>query len=260
MLNFKTYEHSNSDTWVIFVHGAGGSSSVWYKQIKDFSAKYNVLLLDLRGHGNSPKVGNENKHYTFKAITNEVIEVMDFIGIESAHFIGISLGTIIIRELVEMNPERVRTMVLGGAILHINFKGRFLMGFGNAFKKILPYMFLYRLFAFVMMPRKSHKKSRSLFVEQAKKLAQKEFIRWYNLTSSLTDLLKLHRSTNVSKPTLYLMGSEDHMFLDSIKKVVLKHSASCLQILQNSGHVVNIDQYQQFNDLSLAYIDQYEIQ
>jgi pimeloyl-ACP methyl ester carboxylesterase len=36
-----------------FVHGAGGSSSIWFKQIRDFQKQYNVLLLDLRGHGES---------------------------------------------------------------------------------------------------------------------------------------------------------------------------------------------------------------
>jgi pimeloyl-ACP methyl ester carboxylesterase len=36
-----------------FVHGAGGSSSIWFKQIRDFKKQYNVLLLDLHGHGDS---------------------------------------------------------------------------------------------------------------------------------------------------------------------------------------------------------------
>ncbi len=260
MLNYKSYESSTLKTWVVFIHGAGGSSSIWYKQVKDFSAKFNVLLIDLRGHGNSPKSGNENKHYSFKAITDEVLQVMDHKGIKHAHFIGISLGTIIIRELAEMEPGRVLTMILGGAILHINLKGRFLMGFGNAFKKLLPFMFLYKLFAFVMMPKKSHKSSRVLFIEQAKKLAQKEFIRWYKMTSSLSELLRLHRETIVTTPTLYLMGSEDHMFLDGVRKVVVKHSGACLQVIKNCGHVVNIDQYQQFNDISIAYIQNYEAQ
>ena len=36
--------------WVVFVHGAGGSSSIWYKQVRDFREHFNVLLIDLRGH------------------------------------------------------------------------------------------------------------------------------------------------------------------------------------------------------------------
>ena len=55
MINYITYKNENSNEWVTFVHGAGGSSSIWFKQIRDFKKQYNVLLLDLRGHGDSKK-------------------------------------------------------------------------------------------------------------------------------------------------------------------------------------------------------------
>jgi pimeloyl-ACP methyl ester carboxylesterase len=53
---------------VTFVHGAGGSSSIWFKQIRDFQKQYNVLLLDLRGHGESKtslKTAFKQKIYLF---------------------------------------------------------------------------------------------------------------------------------------------------------------------------------------------------
>ena len=53
MINYTIYENKDSKQWVTFVHGAGGSSSIWFKQIRDFQKHYNVLLLDLRGHGSS---------------------------------------------------------------------------------------------------------------------------------------------------------------------------------------------------------------
>jgi pimeloyl-ACP methyl ester carboxylesterase len=43
--------------------------------------------------------------------------VLDFLKIEKSHFVGISLGTILIRQLAEMYPHRVESMILGGAIL-----------------------------------------------------------------------------------------------------------------------------------------------
>ena len=53
MLHYSTHLHPSSKTWVTFVHGAGGSSSIWFKQLREFSKYFNVLLLDLRGHGKS---------------------------------------------------------------------------------------------------------------------------------------------------------------------------------------------------------------
>ena len=53
MLNHYIYKNPTAKKWVTFVHGAGGSSSIWFKQIRVFKNEYNVLVLDLRGHGNS---------------------------------------------------------------------------------------------------------------------------------------------------------------------------------------------------------------
>ena len=53
MINYSVYKNFESDQWVTFVHGAGGSSSIWYRQIKEFKKHFNVILLDLRGHGKS---------------------------------------------------------------------------------------------------------------------------------------------------------------------------------------------------------------
>lgn len=129
MLSYQIYPHSTSPTWVTFVHGAGGSSSIWYKQVRAYKREFNVLLLDLRGHGNSkPSLADSFKeNYTFDIITNDILEVLDFENIKKSHFVGISLGTILIRNLAEKNPERVESMVMGGAIMKMNIRSRFLM-------------------------------------------------------------------------------------------------------------------------------------
>jgi pimeloyl-ACP methyl ester carboxylesterase len=175
LINFTTYQNPASIEWVTFVHGAGGSSSIWFKQVREFQKHFNVLLLDLRGHGSS-KVPLKNviqQKYTFKAIADDIYEVLVHLQIEKSHFIGISLGSIVIRQLAEMYPERVQTMILGGAILKMNFRSQVLMKLGNTFKYVLPYLILYRFFAFVIMPKKNHKQSRLLFINEAKKVIPK---------------------------------------------------------------------------------------
>ncbi len=256
MLNYYTYLHENSKEWVTFVHGAGGSSSIWYKQLRDFKKNFNVLILDLRGHGNSkPSLKDTFKvKYTFESITQDIVEVVDFLKIKSSHFVGISLGTILIRNLAENRPDLVKSMIMGGAILKMNFRSQILMKLGNTFKSIVPYMLLYKLFAFIIMPKKNHKKSRLLFVNEAKKLYQKEFIRWFKLTSEINPLLRFFRAKDIEIPTLYIMGSEDHLFLPSIKKMVNKHFQSTLHIIENCGHVVNVEEPEIFNTKSIGFI------
>jgi len=257
MLHFKTYEHTDADApWVVFVHGAGGSSSIWFLQIKEFIRHFNVLLVDLRGHGKSKHIvaHKEDRHYNFEDITRDIIEVLDSLKIDKAHFVGISLGTILIRNMSEIAPERVSSMIMGGAIIRLNVRAKVLVTLGNMFKRVVPYMWLYSFFAWIIMPRERHKKSRLLFVNEAKKVAQKEFMRWFRLTYELTPLLRYFEEKDTGIPTLYLMGEEDHMFLPAVRLIITRHTNSWLEVIENSGHVCNVDQPREFNARAIAFL------
>lgn len=255
MLHYKLFTNANLDLpWVTFVHGAGGSSTIWFKQLKAFQAHYNLLLIDLRGHGLSKNIYSDWKKYSFEAVGNDIIEVLDHLQIKQTHFIGISLGTIIIRELAERFPERTISMVMGGAVTDLNLRCRFLMQVANLTKSFIPYMILYKFFAFIIMPKKNHVESRNLFVKEAKKLYQNEFKKWVAMFTQLKPIFNLFQTKEPSKPTLYVMGSEDYLFLPAVKKIVAAHKASTLAIIEQCGHVVNVEQPALFNELVLAHL------
>lgn len=256
MLYYKEFIHPDSREWVVFIHGAGGSSAVWYKQLKDFKKEFNLLLVDLRGHGKSADLPQAiwSDEYTFEAVTQDILEVLNHLKTPPAHFMGVSLGTIIARQLAELEPERVKSLVFAGAVTRLNVQSRVLVFLGNTFKRVIPYMWLYRLFALVILPRKQHAESRNLFIQEAQKLCQKEFIRWFKLTSDINPLLKYFKEKDLGIPTLYVMGDQDVMFLEPVKNLVKEHKKSILNILEKCGHVVNVEQPDQFNNLSLAFI------
>ncbi len=255
MLYHNTYELTTHSPWVTFIHGAGGSSAIWFKQIRYFSRHFNVLLLDLRGHGRSKELSLHNlKEYSFERVGNDIIEVLDYLKIKSTHFVGISLGTIIVREITERFPERTKSMIMGGAIMQLNLRGQILMRMGNSLKSIIPYLLLYRLLAHIVMPSEKNKESRSLFINEAKKLYQKEFKRWFGLAAQVNPLLRYFRIHDSGIPTLYIMGSEDYMFLPSISKLVKNHKSSKLFIVEDCGHVVNVEHPNTFNQTAVAFI------
>ncbi len=256
LLFHKTYNHPTSKEWVVFVHGAGGSSSIWFKQIKAYKQHFNLLFIDLRGHGKSPQLIKEliTNQYTFKSVTLDVLRVLDHLKIQSAHFVGMSLGTIIVRNLAELAAERVSSMVLGGAVTRLNTRSQILVKLGHMSKNFLPYMWLYRLFAYIVMPQRCQKESRHLFVREAKKLCQKEFKRWYTLTAEINPLMRYFRDRELPIPTLYLMGERDYMFIKPVKDMVALHEKSELCEIPNCGHVCNVEQPDEFNRVSIDFI------
>lgn len=256
LLFHTLYHHETSKNWVVFVHGAGGSSAIWFRQIRAYQKEHNVLLLDLRGHGkSSPLVGRfVTNNYSFDQVSKDIINVLDHNNIVKAHFVGISLGTILIRNIAELAPSRVISMTLGGAVTRFNTRSNTLVYLGNMFKHLLPYMWLYRLFAFIMMPKKRHQESRHIFVREAKRLCQKEFIRWFKLAMDVNPLMKYFKEKEINTPILYIMGQEDHMFLKPVKSMVKRHKNSILMAIENCGHVCNVEQAEIFNQHSLAFI------
>nr|MBS0038239.1 alpha/beta hydrolase [Saprospiraceae bacterium] len=257
VLYHKVYFKGNDLPWVVFIHGAGGSSAIWFKQIRNYKENFNVVLVDLRGHGRSANLFQEwknKKRYTFEEISKDIIDVLDYRGIEKAHFVGISLGTIIIRVLGELYPERVSSMVLGGAIIRFNTRSKLLLWFARMIKNIVPYMWIYRIYAWILLPKKRHSESRNLFIREAKKLYQKEFLRWIRITTNIHPIMRNFRERELPIPVLYLMGDEDYMFLPSVKALVENHSNALLKIIPNSGHVCNVDQPEEFNRHSIRFI------
>lgn len=257
MLHYTVYRNTKiKSPWITFIHGAGGSSSIWFKQIRYFSKFFNLLLIDLRGHGNSKSliINPFQPKYTFKVVTQDIIEVLDHEKITKSHFVGISLGTILIRKIAETSPERVISMILAGAIIKLNFRSRLMMYFGNWTKSFLPYMLIYKMFAWIVMPNSNHKESRLLFVREARKLYRKEFLRWYKLTAEIIPLLKIFRKIEVKIPTLYIMGAQDYLFLTPVRKLVSKHSYSKLIVLPECGHVVNVERSELFNKGMFSFI------
>lgn len=253
MLYHKAYRQPNSSEWIVLIHGAGGSSSTWFKQLRDYIQHFNVLLLDLRGHGKSEHLAVTGaKGYSFNEVSMDVIEVLDYLNIRSAHFVGISLGTVIIRTIGEIDHSRVKSMILGGAVTRLNLRSRFLVMATKLLKHYIPFIWLYSICAYILMPR--HKESRSIFIREAKRLAQAEFLRWFKLSTEVTPLLKYFHEKEIPVPTLYLMGDQDYMFLPAARKISNEHSHAHLHIIQESGHVCNVDQPEAFNKVSIDFV------
>ncbi len=255
-LYYKTYFNRDDAPWVTLIHGVGGSSIVWFKQIREFSRHFNVLVVDLRGHGRSRDLfaAYMGREYTFEDISMDVLKVLDLLNIKKSHFIGVSLGTILIRVIAEIDPERVQSMTLAGAITRLNIRSRFLVMVAKVFKPVIPFMWLYRLFARILMPNRRHRESRYLFIKEAQKIYRREINRWFKLLKDVNPLLQFHIEQNPEIPTLYLMGDEDHLFLRPVQTLVQDNKMAALVTINNSGHVCNVDQPAEFNKHAIHFV------
>lgn len=255
MIYHRKFIHQKSKTWVVFVHGAGGSNGVWFRQLKEFKKHFNVLLVDLRGHGKSKQATTTpDLDYSFDEIALDVIQIMDHLLIKKAHLVGISLGCIVIRAIDKLAPDRAESIILGGAIIQFNKTLKVLIGMAKILNSVLPYMWLYKLNALILMPMRKHRESRNIFIQEAIKLGEKEFAKWMKMTREIKSNLNEFLKREPSAPVLYLMGDGDHMFLPMVADLVKKQVNARLEIIKNSGHCCNLDQAGIFNEISIHFI------
>jgi len=255
MLSYKTFFGDSSREWVVFVHGAGGSSAVWFKQLRDFKERFNVLLVDLRGHGKSSEYHGDGSKYTVEAISQDIVDVLEYEGIDSAHFVGVSLGTILIRMIVDVAPGRVKSVIYAGAIAGFTVSARSLISVGQALQYIIPFKTLYATFAWIIMPGKHAQEARRVFIEEAKRVAPEEFRRWVFMIPQVSKKLKEWSSRIPECRSLYLMGGLDYMFLPPARLVVAREENSHLEVIENVGHVCNIERPSVFNRVAIAFLN-----
>ncbi|MBL0925280.1 MAG: alpha/beta fold hydrolase [Sphingomonadaceae bacterium] len=94
---------------VLLVPGLGGRGSFWASQIADFAACYRVMALDHRNCGRS--VGGKPT-VALTDLVEDIIAMMDALGIERLHFVGHSTGGAIGQHLALAYPDRLASLVL----------------------------------------------------------------------------------------------------------------------------------------------------
>ena len=87
-INYEFLKNASKNT-IIFSNSLGSDLSMWDPQVEYFKDHYQLICYDKRGHGKSSPIQGP---YTFDILENDVISIMDELGIDKAHFIGLSMG------------------------------------------------------------------------------------------------------------------------------------------------------------------------
>src|SRR5271170_6022143 len=92
-----------SGTAVVLIHGYTDNARDWVPMVPYLSKRFRLILVDIRGHGKSSK---PECCYTRLDFAYDIKLLMDALHLQSADFVGHSLGTIIIQTFAEYWPER----------------------------------------------------------------------------------------------------------------------------------------------------------
>ena len=94
---------------LLLIMGFGGDHLAWGFQFGAFAERYRVIAFDNRGAGQTEA---PDAPYTTRLMAEDARGLLDALGIDRAHVLGVSMGGMIAQELVLNHPERVRSLHL----------------------------------------------------------------------------------------------------------------------------------------------------
>lgn len=90
---------------VVLIHGVTSTLAFWYTKVMPaLSAEFRVIAYDLRGHGYSEMTEHG---YTSREMADDLLALVDHLGLERPLFVGHSFGGSIVSHLAVLHPDRV---------------------------------------------------------------------------------------------------------------------------------------------------------
>lgn len=254
MLHYETHFLGDHAEWIVFVHGAGGSIVTWKYQRDAFKPYFNLLLLDMRDHGRSKNLEPEYEAYNFDIVSEDILKVIDHLGIKKAHFMSLSLGSVVLQRIDAKRPELIDKMIMAGGVFKADLKIKLFVHSAKFLNNFLPYRVMYNIFSFIVLPRKNHRHSRRIFRLQSQKLAPKEYLKWVALYKEFFKLLRGFFERELNNLSLVVMGDQDHVFYKAAKRFVAHHQKASIAVIEKCGHICNIEQHDLFNKMVLDFL------
>ncbi|WEK55163.1 MAG: alpha/beta hydrolase [Candidatus Cohnella colombiensis] len=105
------YKDTGSGLPIVLLHGYCGSHKYWDEVVPQLARNYRVITMDLPGHGQSAP---SNMGYSMEQLAEQIIQLLDQLGLQQVYLFGHSLGGYISLALVERYADRL----LGLGLIH----------------------------------------------------------------------------------------------------------------------------------------------
>lgn len=114
-IHYKTGELDPQKNTVVFLHGFLGSHEIWSEFVPEFSSDYNVIAIDLPGHGDSTYLDDV---LTMSDMASTVLAVLNTENVNDAHFVGHSMGGYVTLALTKLKKDKVKSITLFNSSLY----------------------------------------------------------------------------------------------------------------------------------------------
>lgn len=243
---------------LVMIMGLTATQSGWKPQIPYFKKHFQVITFDNRGIGRSSKPQGP---YSIRMMADDTIGLMDYLHIEKAHILGISMGGMIAQEIAINYPSRVMKLILASTYCCEDKKlngstlemAKALKSPSRKAGKILIQMAFNNPFNRFTLSFQSRLRSKFIRISDSVKAEIKNGVK-----SQLGACLihnTLDRLSSIQSPTLVIAGSRDRIIKPSSSEVIAGKIPHVRRVeVKNGSHSLNVEKKHIFNREVLHFL------
>jgi len=248
---------------IIIAHGLFGMSDNWIRIAKQLAKNSKVYVLDLRNHGQSP----HSEVHTYEAMSDDLLEFINDLGIEKAIFIGHSMGGKVVLQFANYFSERINKMII------VDISPKAYLHDANFINKTINHKKLFEVLKTINISKLKIRQEvleivskyyKDIFILQ---LIQKNIIRnkegklsWKinvnALYSNFDEIRKEIILTNIINniETLFIFGSKSPYYInEDVRFIKEKFKQVKFKVIKNAGHLLYIEKEKEFINAVLEH-------
>lgn len=236
---------------ILFSNSLATDLGMWEQQLGHFSNNYQVVRYDTRGHGGSASTGAD---YTLSTLVEDVRSLLDALGLNVVHFVGLSLGGMIGQLFAARYPQRLSSLVLCDTAATIN-RGVWKERVATAREQGLEPLVGPSLERWFTKPfRDANPKLLSCIHQMALGTSVDGYI---GCASAMIDMDNTSQLSRIATPTLVIVGKQDPSTPVSDAQLIQEKIAGAqLEIIDEAAHLPNIEQPAKFNKILETFLKQ----
>ncbi|MDR1402273.1 MAG: alpha/beta hydrolase [Tannerellaceae bacterium] len=249
-VHYLFHKNESSDELVVFLHGAYADHTSFDRQKEAFAARYNLLFIDLLGHGLSNVFTVKDR---IDATPEQLKRIMDLEKYKKAHLIGVSLGALLAQYFALKYPGYVSSVIATGGY-DINRKNEEInKAQKESIKKCLwlALTSMDKFRRFVADQAVHTPENKELYYQMTRHFIRKSFVGM----AGLNKVIRKRKNISSTYSLLILCGELD---ADLAKKAARQWNqdapGSKFQLIPAAGHTANMDNPAAFNQIALDFL------
>ncbi|RRI05949.1 alpha/beta fold hydrolase [Mesorhizobium tamadayense] len=223
---------------------------MWDGQVAELAKSFRVLRYDFRGHGGSDAPAGA---YSLDRLGRDVLELLDFLGIDRVHFLGLSLGGFVGQWLGIHAPERIERLILSNTSPHLGpasyFDGQIRSVLAARDLSATADMFMHNWFPASMLAGRNETVEQfhaAILTMSPQGLA--------GCFASVRDADLRRPISLITAPTLVIGGVDDKVTLASHSQAIAAAIPGAELVLLPGVHLLNVERPAEFMDAVMGFL------